>query len=145
MSKSKRKVKVKLVEITARELIVIVVFITLSLSYCLLVLKGFRDESNRLGELLTVVTIAIVSYYLGYTQRQRRGCSRGLVSFEDVKKTAKRLGYIACGFGIGLILQHLVLYGIDLKITELLLGHEWIGLYCLIIGMILVGWGLGKK
>jgi len=143
MPKSKRKVGVKLIEITARELIVIVVFITLSLSYCLLVLKGFRDESNRLGELLTVVTIAIVSYYLGYTQRQRRGCSRGLVSFEDMKKTAKRLGYIACGFGIALIIQHLVLWGIDLEITELLLGHEWIGLYCLVIGMFLVG--LGKK
>jgi len=143
MPKSKRKVGVKLIEITARELIVIVVFITLSLSYCLLVMKGFREESNRVGELLTVTTIAIVSYYLGYTQRQRRGCKSGLVSFEDVKKTAKRLGYLACGFGIALIIQHLVLWGIDLEITELLLGHEWIGLYCLFIGMILVG--LGKK
>ena len=121
--------------------------VILMCGYLILSLTGHREEAKPIGELLTIVVIAMVSYWLGYAKREstvlKSNPKYAAQMLHISKSYIKRLGYIAVGFGIALILQHVVCSGIDLELTELLLGHEWIGLYCLIAGMIMIG--MSKK
>ncbi|RLJ03203.1 MAG: hypothetical protein DRP11_01420 [Candidatus Aenigmatarchaeota archaeon] len=115
----------------------------LMLGYIVLTLSHHEEAAERLGELITIVVMAVVSYWLGYSQR-RVTIIKSKPNFDKqyahvTKEYVKRLGYMAIGFGIALIVQHAVLFGIDLSFSELLLGHEWIGLYCLVTGMVMIG------
>jgi len=123
--------------ISSREIIVITLYIVLSVSYVILSVTGHEENAKTLGQLLTVLTVAVASYYLGYTRQKKTE----LVSFHLEKKYVKKLGYVLFGFGIGLLLQHIICHGIDLTpATELLVGHEWIGLYSIIASMLLIWW-----
>jgi len=129
--------------LTSRDIVAIIVFISLLAGYITCSAMGLTDSAQALKELLTIVTVAIVSYYLGYTVKQRnavKNCSLPSNIAHLTSTYVRRLGYIAIGFGIALIIEHVVTCGVDLTpVTELLTGHEWIGLYCLIVGMIAVG------
>ncbi|RLC73736.1 MAG: hypothetical protein DRI26_00160 [Chloroflexi bacterium] len=116
----------------------------LLIAYIFLTVQGYESAARPLGELISITVIAIVSYYLGWSRRQylhalsddnfARNCGHLCVRY------IARLGYIVLGFGLGLLIEHAVTAGIDLSLRELLLGHEWIGLYCIVIGMVLIGY-----
>jgi len=129
--------------LTSRDIVAIVVFISLLTSYVTCSALGLTEPAHSLKELLTIVTVAIVSYYLGYSVKQRnavKNCSLPSNIAHLTSTYVRRLGYIAIGFGTALIIEHVVTSGVDLTpITELLTGHEWVGLYCLIAGMVAVG------
>jgi len=129
--------------LTSRDIVAIIVFVCLLVGYITCSALGLTDSAQALKELLTIVTVAIVSYYLGYSVKQRnavKNCSLPSNIAHLTTNYIKRLGYIAIGFGVALIIEHVVTSGVDLTpVTELLLGHEWIGLYCLIAGMVAVG------
>lgn len=108
--------------------------IALMAGYIVLTVCNRADAAERLGELLSLVVVAVVSYAFGYSKRRARE-QYGHAKPEYVS----RLAYILMGLGIGLILQHAVLFGIDLTPTELLLGHEWIGLYAVVVSMVMLG------
>jgi len=116
----------------------------LLLGYIILVVSGHTEEARPLGELITIVVTAIVTYYLGWSQRQMssvKSSSKLAHEYGHItKQNIARLGYVAIGFGIALILEHIICYGIDLELTELLVGHEWIGLYAIAVGMVLIGY-----
>ncbi|RLE54382.1 MAG: hypothetical protein DRJ40_11105 [Thermoprotei archaeon] len=133
--------------LTSRDIIAIIVFLGLLIAYIAVALLYGTEEARDLGQLLTLVTVAIVSYYLGYTYREKKQVTTQLTNKSINVNIAharisylRRLGYISIGFGIALILQHVVCYGVDITpLSELLLGHEWIGLYAIIIGMVIIG------
>lgn len=106
----------------------------------LTILYPSSEVTELMSRVLTVVAITVATYYLGYSK-----CLHTLTRLNPtvikhwVPKYIKRLGYIVLGFGIALIVQHVVLYGVDLDPTELILGHEFWGLYCVIVGMVLIG------
>jgi len=131
--------------LTSRDLIAIVTLALLLISYTVLaVFEPTGEPTKRLGELLSIVVIAIVTYYLGYSRRIHYEAKSNPTTIGHwVPHYVKRLGYILLGFGIALIIQHVVCYGVDLEPTELLLGHEFLGTYCVIVAMILIG--LSKK
>jgi len=135
------------VRFRAGDVIAIIVFVGLLVGYIVTLI--YRPEyAPKMAELLSIVVVAIVSFYLGYskgvvesTQTTTQSIAQQVAHI--TKPYLRRLGYIAIGFGIALILQHVVCHGVDLELPELLVGHEFIGLYCLIAGMVMVG--LTKK
>lgn len=131
-----------------KELFFFTLIITILLiGYIVLVITKHEEESRRVGELLTIVVISLCTYYLGYSRKFQERCSKNKefkAKYEHItKKTISRLAYIFLGIGIALIIQHVVLFGVDLEFKELLLGHEWIGLYIIILAMYLLG--ISKK
>jgi len=127
--------------IEARDIIAIILFLGVLLAYIFALIYQ-SPTSKDLAQLLTIVVVAIVSYYLGYSRRiiSNIKITSSPTSRHLTRSYIMRLGYIAIGFGIALILQHVVCYGINLEPSELLLGHEWIGLYALVAGMLMIGW-----
>jgi len=118
-----------------RELIILALLLIVFGMY-LATLVFAPSYAKDLLEIFKYVVVAVVAYYLGYTTREvtgpkRRTNSAGGLTNEQVR----RLGYIAVGFGIALIIQHVVLYGVDLT----LLSHEWVGLMVLIGGLLMIG------
>ena len=103
-----------------------IVFIALLISYTLLSYMN-NQNAELVGELLKMVTIAIVSYEFGRTD----------VAIEHVRKQyVRRSALIALGFGVALIVHHAIVFGGFDPIWEDPLGHEWIGLYIVIASMI---------
>ena len=134
-------------EVSRPRLLFFTVIVTvLLLGYICLVLTKHEAEAQRIGELLSIVVIALVTYYLGYSQRQRRELQnpRFREKYGHItKKNISRLGFFFLGVGVALLVSHAVLFGIDLELKELLLGHEWIGLFVIIISMYMIG--ISKK
>jgi len=133
--------------LTGRDIVILVVFLGLLIGYITVSLMYGVDKARDLAQLLTLVTVAVVSYYLGYSVREKKQVTTQLTNKSINVNIAharisylRRLGYISIGFGIALILHHVVCYGVDITpLSELLLGHEWIGLYAIIIGMVIIG------
>ena len=127
--------------LTSRDVVVLAIMAMLLCGYVYCSAAGLSDAAHRLGELLTIIVVAAASYYLGYSKQQHCSASRNPGAIQHfVPKQVSRLGYWFVGFGMALILQHIICHGIDLIPSELLLGHEWIGLYCVIVGMIMIGY-----
>ena len=114
--------------------------ICLMITYNVCVVTGHSNEARRIGELLTIIVIALTSYYFGYSKRHTSGSISHIT-----KKTINRLGYVLLGVGLTLLCSHAILFGIDLTFSELLLGHEWIGLYVIIVSMICIGVSENEK
>lgn len=112
--------------------------------YIVLVLAGHEDDAQRIGELLTITVVAIISYYLGWARRHVKtlqSSEEHMSKYGHVTKARLyRLAYILWGFGIGLLLEHIVTSGWDFELEELLLGHEYIALYSIIGGIVLFYW-----
>ena len=92
--------------------------------------------TERAFELLKIVVVAIVSFEGGYYAGSRAMLRmRPLVKPEHItRQYLKRLGFIAIGFGMALLLEHIVVYGrVDWADFT---GHEYIGLYMIIAGFI---------
>lgn len=92
--------------------------------------------TEKAFELLKIVIVAIVSFEGGYYSGLRVMLqAKYLVAPQHIRRTyLKRLGYIALGFGMALLLEHVVVYGrIDWGDYT---GHEYIGLFMIIIGFI---------
>jgi len=127
--------------LTSRDIVVLSIMAMLLVGYVYCATMGLSDAAHRLGELLTIIVVAAASYYLGYSKQQHNSASKNPATIQHfVPKQVSRLGYWFVGFGMALILQHIICHGIDLIPSELLLGHEWIGLYCIVAGMIMIGY-----
>lgn len=112
-----------------RRLLEIVVFTSLLISYT--VLAHFNNPNAGLvGELLKMVTIAIVSYEFGRV-------STPAITYVK-EEYVRRAAALALGFGTALILHHFVVYGGFDPIWEDPLGHEAIGLYLIVASMLLL-------
>ena len=113
----------------SRRLLEVIVFLSLLIAYT--VLAYFNNPNAELvGELLKMVTIAIVSYEFGRVSvPTTRHVEREYV---------RRLATLTLGFGIALIVHHFIVYGGFDPIWEDPLGHEAIGLYLIIASMIVL-------
>ena len=112
--------------------------------YVVLVLSNHEGEAKQIGELLSLVVIAVVSYYLGYGKRHITTISNNKLSIKKfghvTRKILYNLAYFMWGVGVALFVQHIIVHGFDFEPSELLLGHEYIGLYCIIAGTICYYW-----
>jgi len=134
----------------------IVISLTLILtftSYTILCITNHEEYTKPLEIILVSLVTAITSYYLAQHYKASREAYREASNPHRLLKIMNiahlnynelaRICYIILGIGIALLLQHAVCYMIDLELSELLFGHEWIGLYLIIISMI--GLGILKK
>jgi len=112
----------------------------LLVGYIFLTVTGHGSEAKRIGELLSLVVVAIVSYYLGWGKRQYSSTINSKKFGHVTKKYLYNLAYFMWGVGIALFVQHIICSGFDFEPSELLLGHEYIGLYCIIAGIICYYW-----
>lgn len=120
----------------------VIMVIALLSGYIILSIIGRSEEAKRVGELLSLLVIALISYYLGYSKREAEYIVKRVYGMNFAhyrKKYVDRFSLILLGIGIGLAIQHLVCHGVDLELSELLLGHEWIGLLCIIVAYICQG------
>ena len=80
-----------------------------------------------------------MSYYLGTLSKKEEKCQCNIIprTKMDIEhlKYLRNIGLIMLGFGIALIIQHVVLYGVDFS----LISHEWIGLYTVIASLVILG------
>lgn len=113
----------------SRRLLEIVVFISLLASYSILAYYN-NPNAGLVGELLKMVTIAIVSYEFGRTSIP--------TTWRVEEEYVRRAATLAFGFGLALIVQHFVIYGGFDAIWKDPLGHEWIGIYLIIASMLLL-------
>jgi len=111
----------------SRRLLEAIVFVSLLVSYTVLAYYN-NPSADLVGELLKMVTVAIVSYEFGRvaTPTVRH------IEREYVRRTAA----LTLGFGIALIVHHAIVFGGFDPIWEDPLGHEWIGLYVIVASMI---------
>lgn len=108
------------------------IFIGLLSAYVVLSLYN-NPHADFIGDLLKYVTTAIIAcHYFKYAVL-------AIKSKHISKEYLFRSGLMGIGFGIALIVSHVVLFGID-PIWEDPLGHEWLGLYILIASMIAMGY-----
>jgi len=122
-----------------------IILIALLMSgYIILTITNHQEEARRIGELLSIVVIAVVSYYLGYGKRQLSNTissKQYLAKYGHVtKESLYRLSYFMWGVAIALFVQHIICHGFDFELSEILLGHEYIAIYCLIAGIISYYW-----
>lgn len=114
------------------------------LGYVFLVETGHEEQAQRIGELLSITIIAIVTYYLGWGKRQSteiKNSANYATKYGHVtKQFLYRLAYFTWGVGIALFVQHILCHGWDFDLTEILLGHEYLALYCLIAGILFYKW-----
>jgi len=112
--------------------------------YIILTVTGHEEQAQRVGELLTIVVVAIVSYYLGWGKRQQSSFMSNKEYVQKyghvTRKSLYNLAYFMWGVGIALFVQHIIIHGFDFELSEVLLGHEYIGLYCIIAGIICYYW-----
>ena len=126
----------------SREIVIITLMLLVATIYIATIIF-LPSLAKDVLEIVKYVVIAVISFYLGYAFRERNSyVSNPMRCNNEFKKKMveiARIGYIAVGFGVALIIQHVVQYGVDLS----LISHEWIGLYILVVGMLMIG--LAKK
>jgi len=112
--------------------------------YIFLIATGHEDQAQRIGELLTITVVSIISYYLGWGRRQsteiKHSANYASKYGHITKLFLYRLAYFIWGVGIALFVQHILCHGWDFELTEILLGHEYIALFCLIAGIVFYKW-----
>ena len=112
--------------------------------YIVLTVTGHENEARRIGELLSLVVVAIVSYYLGWGKRQYSSAISSKNYAQKFGHVTKQylynLAYFMWGVGVALFVQHIICSGFDFELTEILCGHEYIALYCIIAGIICYYW-----
>lgn len=113
----------------SRRLLEVIVFLSLLIAYTVLAYFNSPD-AELVGELLKMVTIAIVSYEFG---RVSISTTRHVE-----REYVRRFATLTLGFGIALIVHHFVAYGGFDSIIEDPFGHEWIGVYLIILSMIVL-------
>jgi len=119
----------------SRETVILILLLIVALIHVATMVLAPQYIKDTL-EILKYVVIAIVAYYLGYSQRELKHVKANPDIFKEKKVEIRRLGYIFVGFGIGLIIEHVVCHGVDLT----LISHEWVGLFVLIAGLLMIGY-----
>jgi len=112
----------------SRRVLEVIVFLSLLTAYSFLAYQG-NPYAELLGDLLKLVTVAIVSYEFGRVTPTLAHLEPGYV---------RRAAALALGFGIALVVEHFIVYGGFDSILEDPLGHEWIGVYLIVFSMILL-------
>ena len=124
--------------ISHREIVIIILLCVTCLAYTLTVVYVPKLSKDAL-EILKYIAIAIVSYYLGTLSKKEEKCQcniipRTVIDIEHLKYL-RNIGLIMLGFGIALVVQHVVLYGVDFSF----ISHEWVGLYVIIASLVILG------
>ena len=124
--------------ISHREIVIIILLCVTCLTYTLTVVYVPKLSKDAL-EILKYIAIAIVSYYLGTLSKKEEKCQcniipRAKIDIEHLKYL-RNIGLIMLGFGIALVVQHVVLYGVDFSF----ISHEWVGLYVIIASLVILG------
>ena len=78
----------------------------------------------------------IITFILGYFMGSYRVASISIQHYSS--EYLRRLATIMLGAGLSLILEHYIVYGGFDPIWEDPAGHEWIGIYMLILSMLLL-------
>lgn len=118
----------------SRDLVIITLMLLVALMYIVTII--FQPSlAKDVLEIVKYVVIAVISFYLGYAFREKNSYVSNPSVFKEKAIELNRIGYIAVGFGVALILQHVICFGVDLN----LISHEWVGLYITIVGLILIG------
>jgi len=112
----------------SRRVLEIIVFLSLLTAYTALAFQG-NPYAELLGDLLKLVTVAIVSYEFGRV-------TPTLAHLEP--EYVRRAATLCLGFGIALVVEHFVVHGGFDPIWEDPLGHEYIGLYLIVVSMLLL-------
>jgi len=116
----------------SRRLLEVIVFLSLLIAYTILAYFN-NPNTDLVGDLLKMATIAIISYEFGRVS-ETRALIGEMAYFRRVLE-------LTLGFGLALIVQHFIIYGGFDPIWEDPLGHEWIGLYLVILALL----GLRKE
>ena len=112
----------------SRRLLEVIIFLSLLVAYAALAYCN-NPNAELLGDLLKLVTVAIVSYEFGRV-------TPTLAHLEP--EYVRRAAALCLGFGIALIVEHFVVHGGFDPIWEDPLGHEYIGLYLIVVSMLLL-------
>jgi len=122
----------------SRETVIVILLCIVALMYVATIIYQPSLAKDML-EIFKYVVIAVISFYLGYAIKEKSNYMSNPSKFENVfKKRAvefNRIGYVAVGFGVALILQHIICFGVDFS----LISHEWVGIYLTIAGLFLIG------
>ena len=115
----------------------------LVLAYIFLLWFGFYDEAKFLAELISILVIALASYYLGYskTKKSQALSQKGLA--QVIKRNINTASIFFIILGLVLITIHTLAYGFSLTVNKIFLNHVYIGIYCLGCGLVI--YGISKK
>ena len=116
-----------------KEIVLFFIYVVLLIAFCVsLYVCGVECEVTKsILELIKYVTVAVISFYFG-----RYSLTLKVTLRKNIANILARIGYIAIGAGLALVLHHVILYGCDWTI----LSHEWGGILLLTIGCLMVAY-----
>jgi len=117
-------------EFEREKLFYFVILVTvLVLAYIFLLWFGFYEEAKFLAELISILVIALASYYLGYSKTKKSQVVEKAGVASQIKKNLHNTAIFFVVLGIVLVIVHAVFHGVTFTINSVFTNHLYIGLY----------------
>ena len=122
---------------SSRDIVILVVFISLVISYLVSSFYNLEESQKTIGQLLTIVTLAITSFYLGYTIRSKEKIKHCLGTEANIQEQFYELDTgVTLLSVIGIIMLVIGCLSITFS-RNLLLKHEIYGIYSLLVALLI--------
>lgn len=123
--------------LSSRDIVILVVFISLVISYLVSSFYNLEESQKTIGQLLTIVTLAITSFYLGYTIRSKEKIKHCLGTEANIQEQFYELDTgVTLLSVIGIIMLVIGCLSITFS-RNLLLKHEIYGIYSLLVALLI--------